>query len=408
MLYVTTGVTAAGVTGYYVSENVTGSAIEEPVIAKAPAKEESQVAALLAQPEDASDPKVVAPQESVIIPEILPEFSVLRVEPDGNAVIAGSAKPSSKIELLKDGEVIATTKTDGTGDFAFVLDEPFVPGSHSLSLRSIDENNTALHSAEAAFINVPQPDKPEELAVLVSEPGEATRILAKPKVKVETPKAVVLSTDVAEVEVVTSTENVDVTVQQIETQKQMKPVLIEAADIEDKTMFIAGTGEPGHIVNFYFGDDFIGSAKVADNGAYLFEGKHAVEPGKHDIRADMVAASTTKVLARAQVKLVHKPDLVEEPKPEVVASKPEVQTENESVTEDIAAAHIKNPDEETIVETGTAVIIRRGDNLWRVARRNYGAGIRYTTIYDANRDQLTNPNLIFPGQVLQVPEGQQG
>jgi nucleoid-associated protein YgaU len=50
-----------------------------------------------------------------------------------------------------------------------------------------------------------------------------------------------------------------------------------------------------------------------------------------------------------------------------------------------------------------AVIIRRGDNLWRISRRVYGQGIRYSTIYLANQEQIRNPDLIWPGQVFTVP-----
>jgi len=50
-----------------------------------------------------------------------------------------------------------------------------------------------------------------------------------------------------------------------------------------------------------------------------------------------------------------------------------------------------------------AVIIRRGDTLWRISRRVYGRGIRYTTIYLANQDQIEDPDRIWPGQVFSVP-----
>jgi len=52
--------------------------------------------------------------------------------------------------------------------------------------------------------------------------------------------------------------------------------------------------------------------------------------------------------------------------------------------------------------SGTA-IIRRGDNLWTIARRVYGDGLKYTTIYRANRDQIRNPARIYPGQVFDLP-----
>lgn len=51
-----------------------------------------------------------------------------------------------------------------------------------------------------------------------------------------------------------------------------------------------------------------------------------------------------------------------------------------------------------------AVIIRRHDTLWRISRRVYGHGVRYSTIYLANQDQITDPDRIWPGQVFKVPE----
>jgi len=51
-----------------------------------------------------------------------------------------------------------------------------------------------------------------------------------------------------------------------------------------------------------------------------------------------------------------------------------------------------------------AVIIRRGDTLWQISRRIYGAGVRYTTIYLANADKIHNPDRILPGQVFGLPK----
>jgi len=56
----------------------------------------------------------------------------------------------------------------------------------------------------------------------------------------------------------------------------------------------------------------------------------------------------------------------------------------------------------TRTATGLA-IIRQGDNLWTIARRVYGEGIRYTQIFEANTDQIRNPDLIYPGQVFDLP-----
>lgn len=53
-------------------------------------------------------------------------------------------------------------------------------------------------------------------------------------------------------------------------------------------------------------------------------------------------------------------------------------------------------------ENKTYTVVR-GDCLWNIAKKFYGNGSQYTKIYDANRDKIKNPNLIYPGQVLTIP-----
>ena len=47
--------------------------------------------------------------------------------------------------------------------------------------------------------------------------------------------------------------------------------------------------------------------------------------------------------------------------------------------------------------------LNAGDNLWNISRKLYGDGFRYTTIYQANRDQIIDPDLIFPEQKFITP-----
>lgn len=53
--------------------------------------------------------------------------------------------------------------------------------------------------------------------------------------------------------------------------------------------------------------------------------------------------------------------------------------------------------------SGQNYTVKRGDCLWNIAKKYYGNGSKYTTIYNANRDKIKNPNLIYPGQVLWIP-----
>jgi nucleoid-associated protein YgaU len=48
-------------------------------------------------------------------------------------------------------------------------------------------------------------------------------------------------------------------------------------------------------------------------------------------------------------------------------------------------------------------VVSRGDSLWRISRVNYGAGTGYPFVYKANRDQVQDPNRIYPGQILVLP-----
>lgn len=50
-----------------------------------------------------------------------------------------------------------------------------------------------------------------------------------------------------------------------------------------------------------------------------------------------------------------------------------------------------------------AHVVRPGDTLWAIAKKYYGNGAQYTKIYNANRDKIKNPNLIYPGQKLVIP-----
>lgn len=45
-----------------------------------------------------------------------------------------------------------------------------------------------------------------------------------------------------------------------------------------------------------------------------------------------------------------------------------------------------------------------GDNLSKIAKKYYGKSNQWRRIFEANRDVIDNPDLIYPGQVLKIPE----
>lgn len=50
------------------------------------------------------------------------------------------------------------------------------------------------------------------------------------------------------------------------------------------------------------------------------------------------------------------------------------------------------------------VTVQPGFTLWGIARENFGAGVMYVQVYEANRDKIRNPDLIYPGQVFAIPQ----
>jgi nucleoid-associated protein YgaU len=87
---------------------------------------------------------------------------------------------------------------------------------------------------------------------------------------------------------------------------------------------------------------------------------------------------------------------------EAPASPPPRATDEPDAVPTMVAVAVGGPDAERFA-SGKA-IIRRGDNLWTIARRVYGQGVKYTTIYEANTGQIRDPDQIYPGQVFALPE----
>lgn len=49
-------------------------------------------------------------------------------------------------------------------------------------------------------------------------------------------------------------------------------------------------------------------------------------------------------------------------------------------------------------------VVKKGDSLWKIAKRVYGDGAKYVLIFQANQDKIKNPNAIYIGQELILPE----
>jgi nucleoid-associated protein YgaU len=68
----------------------------------------------------------------------------------------------------------------------------------------------------------------------------------------------------------------------------------------------------------------------------------------------------------------------------------------------------KRADQELAAELNDGLVsqvtVQPGSTLWAIARQNYGAGVLYVRVFEANRALIRDPDLIYPGQIFTVPE----
>jgi len=145
---------------------------------------------------------------------------------------------------------------------------------------------------------------------------------------------------------------------------------IETVDYNAQGKFtLSGKADPGSVVQIYMDNKFIGRTTADENGYWQVVPDAVATAGKHTIRADQVGANNN-VMARVEVPFA------------------------------LDASQLQ-------MAAGEITVIR-GTSLWRIARRAYGAGINYTLIYEANKDQIKDPDLIYPGQVFNLPAKDRG
>jgi nucleoid-associated protein YgaU len=95
---------------------------------------------------------------------------------------------------------------------------------------------------------------------------------------------------------------------------------------------------------------------------------------------------------------------VEKTEPEATGPSPDepVAGKPDEVTTTAAAEQAAKVVESDKPRSGK-VVIQPGNNLWKLSRVIYGRGINFTVIYQANKDQIRNPNRIYPGQIFAIP-----
>ena len=295
----------------------------------------------------------------------VPTFDVASIEPTGEAVIAGRATPGATVELLRDGEVHDRAVADKSGQFVIVPPR-LPPGTYDLTLRSKAADGTVATSKQRVTAAL-EPRSSERPVVALVTPNKPTVVLSQPGAP-----------------------------------KPAGAVVVETVEIEPGGKFhVSGQARPGAALRLYLNDSFVTSVTAGADGRFAVTINEGVAPGNYRVRLDEASGSGT-VRARAEVPFTA-PETTASVAAQATASKrpdtsPRLAAAGATVLPDEGS-----PSSAVVVPKISTTTVSRGDNLWRLSQVSYGAGMRYAVIYKANRGQIRNPNLIYPGQVLVLP-----
>ncbi len=290
------------------------------------------------------------PAETAARDEDAPAFDVVRLSRKGDSVMAGRGKPGTTVDILSDDETIGSAEVDDRGEWVFVPTTPLEPGSHELSLRATEEDSEA-----------PPVESDHVVVLVVPKAGE--NIAGQPSREESEPLALLVPSDgtPGETKVLQKPTTVPGGVE-----AETGDLALDIVDYDQEgSLALTGRGKPNASVRVYLDNDFVGEAPVDDKGFWRATPDEGVDPGVYDLRVDQVVDET--VVARLELPF--------------------------SRAEPI-----------TSLRDEQLVIVQPGNSLWRIARRTLGEGMAFSVIYDANKNQIRDPDLIYPGQIFQVPK----
>lgn len=279
--------------------------------------------------------RVSAPSKIIIVPKIaepvvqkvqqitVPEFDIVRIEKSGKIVIAGRWLPNHNISIMVNGKIVATERTNASGDFVYSPINNWKPGNYTIALLG---DEPEVKSSNKVFVYVSEAGAENSVSLLMTKDGST--LLQAPS----------------------DLQDGDLTVSKIDY-------------LDSGRIVVTGDGMPRLRVSLSLNDEYLGFARVSD---YRHFGLGA------DV-GELESGKEYKLVLR-----MHDGD------GRTVAS----------VTHEFEMPTMTGDDD-------TYYTVRRGDCLWIIARNFMRRGILFSII--ADRNNIENPDLIFPKQKLQIP-----
>lgn len=378
--------------------------------------EAEAVAEAVAEPADAAEPAPDAVAEVVpeVAPEVVPEvviappsFDLVRVEKDGSALVAGAAQPEAILSLRVTGEEIVSVPADGQGKFVamFNLAPSVAPRVLSLVMQLPDgtevaaEGSVVIAPTVAPVVVAEAPaEEPREEAMAEVETSEAAPAPeAEAEVAPAAPAALLVTDEGAKV---------------LQAAQDMPPELVANVTVDTITytpegaVQLAGRGTPERVVRLYLDNAPLSEVVISTAGDWAVT-LPDVAAGIYTLRADQLDA------AGAVTSRFETPFKRETVEALAAASAGEAEAGAETAGEVVAEGAAETGAEAgagaepaAAVVAPVTVTVQPGFTLWQIASEQLGAGPRYVQVFEANKDQIRDPDLIYPGQVFTIPEAE--
>jgi hypothetical protein len=376
-----------------------------------------------AEPEAVAEPAPDAAAE--VVPEVVivpPSFDLVRVEKDGSALVAGAAVPEAVLSLRVTGEEIVSVPADGQGKFVamFNLAPSVAPRVLSLVMQMPDGTEVAAEGSVViaptvapmapvavaeAPVDEPREDAMAEVGTPEAEPAPEAVAEAEAEAAPAAPAALLVTDEGAKV---------------LQSAEDMPPELVANVTIDTITytpegaVQLAGRGTPERVVRLYLDNAPLSEATISAAGDWAVT-LPEVAAGIYTLRADQVDAAgavTSRFETPFKRETVEALAAASAGEAEAEAGAPAdaaagAETAGEVVAEAEPAAEAVGAAEGEAVAEAVApvtVTVQPGFTLWQIASEQLGAGPRYVQVFEANKDQIRDPDLIYPGQVFAIPE----
>ena len=386
-----------------------------------------------------------------------PVFDIVQVEPSGETVVAGRAFAKAKVELRDGARPLAAIAADQSGLFV-ILPEPLAAGEHALRLaarnaegeeslsdivrvtvapaKAIVANKPAPSPTVAAIVPAQAPSSTVAAIVPARTPSSPTIVATAPAQApppaVPAPTAVPTLAAAPPAPAAALTAHLVVTGVHVSDSGRLEAEGEADAGTQIRLALngsylaevVAGAArswslaiERGLIPGFYVlraeALDASGHARDAAEASFAFASPRpkaaptlvavapeAAKPAELAPPSEPVHTASSVAAAESSRPKLGEPALGAAPEPTpIVVEALKISPTNEEPPE--------APSRAVVAEVRTTTVVR-GDNLWDLARKFYGDGLRYADIYSANSNQIRSPKLIFIGQVFVVPQNQPG